>query len=110
MTTKFASLIADLDALKFKSVDVSVTSTYNSRNYIYFRVEVKARTDRGEFCAGYDGSNLNHPHIAGEKWAAQYLPKLRDEIVEKVRSRSYRANSNLFRILRKVADEALTAA
>lgn len=109
MTTKIAELLADLDVLDFNFIDVTVTCITSSRRYIYFRITVKAKRNGHEFVASYKNSNLNHQQTKGERWAAYYLPQVEGEISALVKSRAYRANSNIFRALRSVADQALAA-
>lgn len=107
MTTKISELFADLDCLDFDSTIVTVTCTTSSRRYIYFRVTVTAKRSGREFAASYESSNLNHQNIKGDCWAAYYLPCVQRDLTEIVESRTYRANSNIFRALRAIANEAL---
>lgn len=107
MTTKLATLYADLDALGQHRIDVEVSCNSSSRSYIYFFVAVTLVKNRKEFSAKYKGSDLNRLKIAGTKWADFYLPRLEDDLVEAVKCRDYRANSNLFRALRQVVGDAM---
>lgn len=107
MATKIAELFADLDLLNFEFINVTVKCISSSRRYIYFRIIVKAMRNGRVFAASYEGSNLNHQQIKGDSWAAYFLPKMESQILELVKSRAYRANSNIFRALRSVADQAL---
>lgn len=105
--TKLAALFADLDSLTLDRLHVTVSCTASSRNYIYFLVTVTGGKGCAEFSASYAVSNLNHMKTSGRMWEQFFVPKLQAELTEIVKTRSYRANSNIFRALRQVSDEAM---